>query len=172
MTQIDYSTWITKQDAAQAIGVHTKQIERLGQEGKLQVRKWKRPTGGTPIVVCHPKDVERLARERNPENGAFLVPALKEPADNGAQAVAVRPSVEQFLDALAAAVKTRETMSETSEIRLPLWLTLQQAVDYSGLPKATLVHMIATGELKARDVGAGRRGGRWRICKAVLEELR
>jgi hypothetical protein len=184
VAQVDYSTWITKQDAARTIGVHTKQIERWAQEKKIQVRKWKRPTGGTPIVVCHPDDVERIAKDRNLTTETFVIPGLSPfsvTANNPpSQTLSVRPSsADQILDALAAAVKAREALTETSryftltsETGLSLWLTLNEAVDYSGLPRAILVHMIETGELKARDVGAGRRGGRWRICKAVLEELR
>ena len=45
-TKPDYSTWLTKQQAADAIGVSTKQIERWTQEKRLQVAKWKRPEGG------------------------------------------------------------------------------------------------------------------------------
>ena len=42
----DYSTWLTKQQAAEVIGVSTKLIEALAKEKKLQAAKWKRPESG------------------------------------------------------------------------------------------------------------------------------
>ena len=53
-----------------------------------------------------------------------------------------------------------------------LFLTLRETVEYSGLPEATVLEMIGTGELKARDVElAQARRLRWRIRKTVLEAL-
>jgi len=174
----DYSTWITKPDAAAAIGVSTKQIERWAQDGMLQTAKYKRPDGGTPIRVYHPAEVEKLAKERNPDTEPFVVPPEK-PAGNGAGAVRQPLSADRFLQLLASAMATSQTSetrlidapSETSQTCLPLWLTVDQAAAYSGLPASALRFLIDKGELKARYVGV-RRGGQWRICKAALEELR
>lgn len=53
---------------------------------------------------------------------------------------------------------------------LKLWLTLEQAEDYSGLPASVLLMLIHYGDLRARDVGV-RPGGRWRVRKVDLDAL-
>jgi hypothetical protein len=55
---IDYSTWFTKQQAADAIGMSPKGIERLAKGRKLQQAIYRRPSGGQPIKVYAPDDVE------------------------------------------------------------------------------------------------------------------
>ena len=59
--QPDYSTWPTKDETAATLNISTKQVERYAQAGKLQQVRWKRPSGGQPIAVYAPADVERLA---------------------------------------------------------------------------------------------------------------
>src|SRR2546426_9209580 len=125
MAKADYSTWITKQDAAEAIGVSTKAIERWAQEKEIQVAKWKRPAGGPAIVVCHPGDVERITRDRNPGTETFVIPAPKEqPVTNGTVATR-QPSADQFMQALANALGSSQTSQRSPTA---LWLTLRQAV--------------------------------------------
>lgn len=166
MAKADYSKWITKQDAAEAIGVSTKQIERWAQDKEIQVVKWKRPEGGTRIVVCHPGDVERIARNRNPETETFVIPKDQAPVPNG-DLPARQLSADRLVQILAGALGT----SQTSQTRLTgLWLTLQEAQEYSGLPVAILRVLIETGRLAAIDVGV-RRGGRWRVRKIDLRRI-
>jgi excisionase family DNA binding protein len=150
----DYSTWLTKQQAAETIGVSTKQIERWAQDNRLQAARWKRPEGGPAIVVYHPGDVERIARERNPDAEPFVLPAAadEKPATNGMQAIAVRQtSAEQFLQALAAAAAS---VSQTSETRLGvrlaerLYLTIGEAAEYTGLGVGYLRRQIAEQKLE------------------------
>ena len=163
MKKPDYSGWPTKQQAAAAISVSTKQIERWAQEKRLQVAKWKRPEGGPAIVVYHPKDVERIARERNPNAEPFVLPAANDekPAADTGKAVAVRqPGAEQFVQAIAAAVSG---MSQTSQnhpgVRLAerLYLTMGEAADYTGLGTGYLRRQIAEGRIELVK-GAGPRG--------------
>src|SRR6185369_10734030 len=102
---LDYSTWLTKQQAADAIGVSTKLVEQLAKEKKLQSAQWKRPENGAWVSVYHPDDVARERKERNPDAPAFVLPATDEqPEDPDAQtnALAVRQSPGEFLQALAA----------------------------------------------------------------------
>jgi hypothetical protein len=168
MAKADYSTWITKQDAAQVIGVSTKAIERWAQEKQIQVARWKGPAGGPTRVVCHPADVARIARARNPGTETFVIPAPKEqPVKNGTIATR-QPTGDQFLQALASALGSPQISQRGPAA---LWLTLQEAVGYSGLPEATLRDLIASGRLPVLDVGKGRRGGRYRIRQVDLRKL-
>lgn len=148
----DYSTWITKQQAADALAVSTKQIERWTNEKRLQCAKWKRPEGGPAIVVYHPADIERIARDRNPDAEPFVLPAAADQkSTNGTHAIAVRqPSPEQFLQALAAAVSgTSQTSQTHSRVRLAerLYLTISEAAEYTGLGVGYLRRQIAERKL-------------------------
>ena len=51
MTKPDYSTWLTKQQAAAAIGVTTKTIERRAGAWRLHKARWRRPDGGPTLTV-------------------------------------------------------------------------------------------------------------------------
>lgn len=169
----DYSTWMTKQQAADTLAVSTKQIERWANDKRLQCGKWKRPEGGPAIVVYHPADIERIAQDRNPGVEAFVLPAVEGIAKvrtlanagpkptNGAHALAVlQPSGEQLLEALAATVSG---MSQTSQTHHPvrlaerIYLTIGEAVDYTGLGSAYLRRQIAVGNLDLVK-GAGPHG--------------
>jgi predicted DNA-binding transcriptional regulator YafY len=161
----DYSTWLTKAEAAQACGVSTKQIERWTQDKRLQAARWKRPEGGPAISVYHPGDVERIARERNPEAEAFDMPAHDEkPAPASTTALAVRqPGAQQFMESLAAALANSATQSQTSKtaagVRLAerLYLTIGEAAEFTGLGVGYLRRQIAAGKLKLLK-GAGPHG--------------
>lgn len=164
----DLSTWLTKEQAAAALGVATKTIERMAQRGLVQQALWKRP--GLPVLaVYEPDDVARLAKDRDPGPlPAFVLPAPGNgnghglvPADAGIKNI---PG-EDLLRALVTAAL--RVVSETSETPAPmaLFLTLEQAAAYCGLSETYLRRQIAAGALKAvKDRG-------WRIRRADLDEL-
>jgi excisionase family DNA binding protein len=176
MTRLDYATWLTKQQAAEAIGVTTKTIERLAQDGQVQQARWRRPAGGPAVAVYQPDDVARIARARQRDPlPPFLVPATGGPANgNGSgegSGLAIvpptLPSTEDLLrvlltSAARAMSQTSETVSQTSTA---LFLTIPEAATVSGLSQACLRRMIADGTLTAiRDRG-------WRIRRKDLEQL-
>lgn len=174
MPKSDHSTWLTKQQAADAIGVSTKTVEKFADDGKLQKSEWKRPEGGPAIVVYHPRDVERLRKERNPDAQAFVLPTADEkPASDTSKAVAMRqPSPEQFMQALAAAVgATSQNSQKRTEVRLAerLYLTVWEAAEYTGLGVGYLRGRIAEGRLELVK-GAGPRGADV-IRRSDLEKL-
>jgi excisionase family DNA binding protein len=157
----DYSTWITKQQAADSLDVSTKQIERWANDKQLQSAKWKRPEGGPTIAVYHPADVERMARDRNPDAEPFVLPAAAErKPTNGAHAIAVRqPSAEQVLEAFRAAVSGASQTSQTyGGVRLTerLYLTIGEAAEYTGLGVGYLRRQVAEQKLELVK-GAGPR---------------
>ncbi len=174
MAPPDYSTWLTKEQAAAAIGRSTKAIERATRAGKLEQRF--RPQAGSPdVAVYFPDDVAKLAQERHTKGAKeFLVPGPVGPANgnghHGAAALAIVPAVggsgEELLRALVTAAvhlmsQTSQTVSETSA----LFLTLPQAAAVSGLSRACLRRKIAEGTLKAeKDRG-------WKIRRKDLEQL-
>jgi excisionase family DNA binding protein len=159
MMKPDYSTWPTKQEAANAIGVSTKTVEKFADDGKLQQFEWKRPEGGPRIMVYHPRDVERLRKARNPNAPPFILPADEKTTETS-RAIAVRPSVpEPFLQALAAAVQSGASQNSEKRVRLAeqLYLTIEEAAEYAGLGVTFLRRQIADGKLNPLR-GAGPRG--------------
>lgn len=167
MPKRDYSTWLTKQLAADAIGVSTKTIEQLAKDKKLQQAYWKRPETGATVSVYHPEDVERLRKERNPDAPPFVLPSPAEAKPEASTALAV-PSMDRFFQAIAAAAGTSQKSQNRSEVRLAerLFLTIPEAAHFSGLPQAHLRRLMREGKLESLKTGSG-----WRIRRVNLEKL-
>jgi excisionase family DNA binding protein len=178
MSGSDYSTWLTKQQAAEAIGVTTKTVERFVQAGQIQQARWQRDNRGPLLAVYHPDDVARLATERRQGPlPPFVVPGSTLPANgNGAQAHALvrgdhedlgwgpgAPAPSNDLLRVLVHAATR-VMSETSETST-LFVTIQEASVLTGLTQAYLRRRVEAGTLTAvKDRG-------WRIRRKDLEQL-
>src|ERR1700688_5103207 len=106
MDKPDYSHWLTKQQAAEAIGVSTKTIEKLAAEGQFEQAYWRRPQTGAKVSVFHPEEVERIRRERNPGAKPFMMPEDKQSSGDVSKSVVLLseriPEAENLLTALAA----------------------------------------------------------------------
>ncbi len=155
MSNPDYSSWLTKQQAAEAIGVTTKTVERFVQAGQIQQTRWQ-PEGRGPLraVYC-PDDVARIALER--QRGplpAFLVPAARDQAANGnghgstALAIAPNSSVqgEDLLRALIGALV--HSMSQTSQTSA--YVDKTEALAIAGVSYGALREAVKAGEVKQR----------------------
>jgi excisionase family DNA binding protein len=165
----DYSHWLTKVQAAEAIGVSTKTIEKLSDRGEIQGRDWKRP-GRVAVKVYHPNDVERVRKERNPDSEPFVIPPanVSPTASQTSENTLVKPAAgrpQSPLDALAALAGM---MRPPDRVRVSerLFLTVDEAVEYSGLPQSHLRQLLKSGRLAGMKTGAG-----WRIRRADLEKL-
>jgi excisionase family DNA binding protein len=171
---IDLSTWLTKQEAADRLGVSTKAIERWTRAGKLEQRF--RPQAGSPhVAVYFPDDVAKLAQERQPGLAPFVLPvgtALPASGNGHPPSTAldrVPAAGDQVLgpgdDLLRVLVTAaRRVLSETSQTPA-LFLTLREASAVTGLTQAYLRRACESGTLTAiRDRG-------WRIRRTDLEGL-
>jgi len=176
MTTPDYSTWLTKQAAAHAIGVTTKSVERFVQAGQIQQARWQRDGRGPLLAVYHPTDVARVASERRQGSPApFLVPAAADMPANGnghgaGELARVAPAPAPGDDVLralfAAALRAVSETSQTSA----LFLTVDEAAAVSGLTARDLRQAIRNGELPARHKEQ-RSWRTWRIRRKDLEAL-
>jgi len=186
-TPPDYSTWLTKQQAADRIGVTTKSIERFVQAGQVQQARWQRDGRGPLLAVYFPDDVDRIAAERQPGPPApFLVPGrtADRPPANGNERQTPRDGLarstetgivplqdlgtsEPFLRALVTTIA--QAMSQTSQTSA-LFLTVDEAAAYAGLTARDVRRAVRTGELPARH--KERANWRtWRIRRKDLEQL-
>jgi hypothetical protein len=172
----DYSTWLTKQQAADTIGVSTKTIEQFAKDGKIQQAAWRPQGRGAEKAVYHPDDVARIAAERRPGPQAFVLPAGVTPPVNGnGHQTGIRPltpltgapSGEDVLRLVFAAALQRLTSEnpETSENSQKLFLTIPEAAVVSGFSQAYLRRKCQDGWTGAIKDGA------WKIRRKDLEAL-
>ena len=161
----DLTGWLTKQQAADAIGVSTKTVEKLAKDGLLQQAKQARP-GKPALVVYHPEEVEQQRQARSEEGQAFVVPdvpAVRPLAPGGM--VRVGTGEKSGVAALVAALRT--TVGPQDK----LFLTMDEATHYSGLPRTFLEGLLGSGKLKAHIVGKHGSGFKRRIRRADLDGL-
>jgi excisionase family DNA binding protein len=144
-------------------------LRKLARDGQLQQAERKRP-GKPPQAVFHPGDVERVAKERNPDPGPFVIPAE---IDHGSQAVTAlvtangaAPGIVAIMGRLAEALEAMSRPPQTPASQ-KLFLTLHEAADLSGLPVAHLRRLLRDGKLD----GAVKTGGGWRVRRTALEQL-
>lgn len=176
VSDMDYSTWPTKDQAAAAIGVTPKTLERWAQAGKLQQVSWSPQARGPARVVYHPADIERLVQERRQSPAPFVLPAAADltAPPNGSNghgvadlALATVGSDDPLRLLFAAAL--RAVLSQTSQTSAAVsekWvLTLAEAAAVSGWPASYLRRCIQDGTLPAVKA----RG--WRIRRRDLEAL-
>lgn len=164
------SEWISKADAAQALGVSPRQIERHIAAGRLRSRREpRRPHETAAPVSIAAADVEAIRAGRpnyHPvveKSGtmpdvhaandlALLVPPPAAPA-------APAPDATALLDRLARLLPPPPPPRP--------WLSTEEAAAFSGLPAAWLRRAAAEGRIAALNVGVKR--PRWRILRSALE---
>lgn len=156
----DLSAWLTKREAAEAIGVGEKTVQELAAAGKLQRGSWRRDGRGPILAVYHPDDVAREAAARRPGAAAFVLPAAGPGLGNGAgraleaDAPAAADLVRQPAagdDVLRAvfAAALRAVTSETSRKSEKLFLTLEEASAFTGLSPGALRRLVREEKLEA-----------------------
>lgn len=180
-TQIDdYSFWITKAEAAKVLKVSTKSVEKFRADGKLHAVSWRRPSGGPKIMVYHPGDVEALRAERVYTPPTAVVMRSEDiseiPANSSQDFAKVNPSqaVELFLRALLDAAGSQKALTPSRKQPKPevplqcrVFLTVREAVAYTGVPERRLREFIASGVVPTASVK-----GYTRVVRADLDKLR
>ena len=179
MAKHSYADWLTKEEAAAALQVSTKTVEKFAADRKLHSARTKNPETGATRVVYHPRDVEKLRKKRLPDAEPFVLPkdGAGDPPARRAAGPAVLPMPQSgkppqvILNTLAegmayAAAQIVERQAATVPLHLRLYLTRAEAAQYSGLPQSEINQRIKTRELPAIRTGRG-----WRIRRRDLEEL-
>lgn len=130
----------TKQVAAKYLGLSVRQLMEISLNGKLKRSKQFDPGTRREAAMFLRADVEALKRAWTP-------------AAPDSQLAIVRPAPAAEAAPLPAALQH--------------WLTLADAADVSGLPKAVLLRLVLGGRLPAIDCGP-RPGGRYRVRRDAL----
>lgn len=184
MTSADYSTWLTKQQAADRIGCSTKTVEQFAKDRKIEQAVWRREGRGMPLAVYEPTDVARIAAERRGEAVPFVVPAVgngnghgtvqiahagSAPPDEDAQR-ALASGLSAFALALQRLTSHSSESSQSSQSFEKLFLTVDEAAATLNWTPRDLRRVIRAGELPAKF--KERRDWRtWRIRRRDLEAL-
>lgn len=166
--QPDYHDWPTKAECAKLLGCSAATLERMAKAGKLEVRYREVPKR-RPEAIYNPTEIDRLIGERNPP---FVAPPgsammLNNPGNVSADAV------REALLSLPLLVRDRDGAAAPEAASTPrvalsskLYLTIDEAVEYSGLPASYLHRMIRGGGLLHV------KADRWlRISRKSLERL-
>lgn len=174
--------WLTKQEAAKFLKVSIRQVERREAAGYLEKRVGERgPMDRAGAVLYSRADLEALkagkpnihAREVREEA------ANPKPIRDAENAVALRgqePNSGQI-----ARVTSSEVLKSLAELITaarsgpPLepkpWMTLAEAVEYSGLPASWLLARARDGVKWAIDVGQGGARQFWRFNREGLKTV-
>jgi excisionase family DNA binding protein len=166
-TQIN---WVSKEEAGVLLGsigrpLSNRRVLELAKEGKIESGRSVDPNNGQTVYRIHAGSIERyLDKKRNP--APIPPPAKRTEPWTAADGLTKRVSE---LVGLAKLLR-QEPTEEGEPQRGRLWLTLEEAADYSGLPAAAIVHFIESKALKALNVGR-RRGGQWRIRRLDLDQF-
>jgi hypothetical protein len=151
----DLSTWITKTEAAQTLGVSEKSIERMTTRGKLE-SAMRHQDGRRSCVVYNPADVAAMRAKLAAITKTEVLPKRVEaPAPTPAPTLA--PSLAETLAHMATLAREHRPTSYVSP---------QDAVRITGLSVATIADQAAAGAIKTMPYG---RGVRYR--RADLEAL-
>ncbi len=129
-----------------------KTVERLARKGEIRRETRKRP-GLRPLPVYSPEDLDRVKDAQVPQV-AVLPPQAEA---GGVPALAPRVDLPSFLQSLLSGADV--------PLRDKLFLTVKEAVRFSGLPESTIRRLLRGGKLP------GVKAGGWRIRRVDLEEL-
>ena len=145
--------WFTKSQAAAFLQVSEKTIERLARKGEIRRETRKRP-GVRPSPVYSPEDLDRVKNAQTPQ-----VAVLPPQAEAGGVPALVPPRVDlpSFLQSLLSGADV--------PLRDKLFLSVKEAVRFSGLPESTIRRLLRSGKLP------GVKTGGWRIKRSDLEQL-
>ena len=144
--------WFTKSQAAALLQVSEKTVERLARKGEIRRETRKRP-GVRPSPVYSPEDLERVKAAQVPQ----VVVMPRQAEAGGVPALIPRVDLPSFLQSLVSGADV--------PLRDKLFLTVKEAVRFSGLPESTIRRLLRSGKLP------GIKAGGWRIRRADLEEL-
>lgn len=174
----DYSGWLTKAEAAAAIGVSTKTIEQFAKHRKIEQAAWKPLGRGAEKAVYNPDDVARIASARRPGPQPFVLPAGATPPVNGnghhlpavSQKSDIHPGLGIDLSPLASFAAALQTLAEQSasseKSSEKCFLTIDQAAGEVGLTVPCVRRLI-----KARGIATVRDAAGVHIRRRDLDQL-
>lgn len=172
--------WIPIAEAAQLLGVTPRQVQRREQAGNIEKRFGPRiGSAGAPVLYSR-ADIEALkagmpnvhAREvdAHPQSdraGKSTALALAGAPDATVALARITPS--EILKSLAELINAARNVPP---LEPKPWLTLEEAVEYSGLPGSFLLAKAREGASFAMDVASKGDRQHWRFSRDGLKVAR
>jgi excisionase family DNA binding protein len=142
--------YLTKEIAAQRLHLSVRRVLELSARGMIKRRSMTDPATKRRQTVFLAQDVDRAV------------------VDGNKRLVAYRGGAVGAIE--AAAVPPPQPVSALPAVPDRLWLTMEEAANYSGLPASFLLQMIEDRRLPALDVGV-RPGGRYRVARRDIDAI-
>jgi excisionase family DNA binding protein len=140
-----FEEWVSKVEARERTGLSERTLERKIQDKEIR-REYRPFPGRKPLAVLHPNDVAKL------EEKTLKPIAMQTPTS---ALLAVKPAQPDM--AALSAVLQRLKINEK------LYLTLDEAAEYAGLPRSYIYKQIKQGVIHAVKMSG------WRIKRKDLE---
>ena len=163
--------WLPKAEAAALLGVSYRQLERRAKAGYVQTQYAERgPTESAAAALYSRADIEAL-KAGKPNVHARVVPQAEraglpqQPVLQKSDKAPPSPLMSQDYDLLAVLAAIAKAGAQPAPRP---WLTLDEAVAYSGLPAGYLVAKAREGWAAAVDVAGGGSRARWRFSRDGL----
>jgi excisionase family DNA binding protein len=145
-----YEDWLTKMEVRQRTGISERTLERKIQQKEIR-REYRNIPGRKPLSILHPDDVKELI-EKTLKPGP-LTPTVSHAANNAVRPKVTPPDLAAFLAALKPPTVTLDKK---------VYLSLQEAATFSGLPKSHLRQKLQQGVIPGVKLAG------WRIKPADL----
>ena len=150
--------WVALEEATKMLGKSAKTVERLVACGELR-SKLEARDGRKPQRLYHAGHLQRIKEQAIPAPAAEPKRALL-PAKT--TEIAIAPN---FVTTLNDVMTKWLNRPESIGVREKLWLSLEEAQQYSGLSRNMLLDLCREGRVVACKSGG------WRIRRASLEEF-
>jgi hypothetical protein len=160
------SKTLTKREVIEYLGKSKRTVATYIADGRLPVQYVNGPNGKQAIFAR--EAVERFKREMDEPMSRAVVPANGQSYSakpESTELVRASGAVDPFA-ALATHLAKLATAFPSSDPKP--WLTLDEAVEWSGLTRGYLLYLTETDAVCVRDMGKHSRGGRWRFNRAAL----
>jgi hypothetical protein len=159
---------MNKQEAAAALGITVRTLQRYTAQGKISARQERGKTG--MVTVYDQDEVARFKQELEGATGYVrptVTPVTANNASPGETALTLAragnsPALIELIDALRAVSKSESPSDSIADLAHKLVLTEREAARYSGLPLAEI--RAARKALKSRIIGRG-----YKLKREVLE---
>ncbi len=160
---------MTKEEAAELLGVSTRAIERYTKQGRLSVTYEKGKTRS--VAVYDRAELARLKEELK-EAPYPMRPAVLPPVENSQALTTTHPDrdVSEIVGILAAAFNQAQTSAPAqpslTDLAVKMVLSLKEAAMLSGISRDRLIGAIDGKKLKASKDKIGRG---WRVKRDDLD---
>jgi hypothetical protein len=156
-------------DVVRELGRSDSTIERKVASGELRWQ-WSKRSGKKPMKVYLAEDVERLKREEEGRKAARPPSAIAEPRPKPETDALLRAMLA-ILDRVTKPPAQLAAPAPTVALKDKLWLSLDEAVAYSGLVREDL-KKLCRAQFETHNEANGlyvRKSGGWKILRESLE---